>query len=83
MLGILFAILSLLVIAAWVAHRREVRGTVEGRRPVLTDDHLREILGGGSVDLPEAEPLDEEEIREAEDRFWEETEWDEPEEFHP
>ncbi len=83
MLGTLFAVLSVIVLIGWLVQRREVRETVEGRRPVVTDDHLREILDRGTVDVGEEEPLDEEEIREAEDEFWEGSEWEDPEAFHP
>lgn len=83
MLGILFAVLSVVVLAGWLVQRREVRETVEGRRPVVTDDTLREIMEHGSFEATEDEPLDEEEIREAEDEFWEGSEWDDPEAFHP
>ncbi|HEX7050636.1 MAG TPA: hypothetical protein VF188_10575 [Longimicrobiales bacterium] len=44
----------------------------------LTDDMIRQIEASGSLEVDE--PLDRDRIREAEERFWNET-WDEPEEW--
>jgi hypothetical protein len=80
MLTGLLTVLSVLVLAGWWIRRRHLRQTLRGRRPVATDDVLREIRDEASVNRAE-EGLDEEEIRQAEDRFWEEAEWDDPEEY--
>jgi hypothetical protein len=80
MLGTFFIILAAVVLAGGLMARTRIRRTVEGDAPVVTDEVLRRILEEGEVPPEEVDPLDEEEIREAEDRFWEE-EWDEPEEF--
>ncbi len=74
-----FVLLAAVVVLAGALARRKVRRTVEGELPVVTDETLRRILAEGSVETPEDPPLDEDAIREAEDRFWEER-WDEPEE---
>jgi len=78
-LAYLFLVLAATVVLAGVLSRRRVGRTVEGDRPVVSDEVLRKILEEGSVESEEEEPLDEESIREAEDRFWDES-WDEPEE---
>lgn len=83
MLGAVFAVLSVVVVLAWLERRRRIRDTVEGRRPVVTDEQLREILEDGAIEFDRPAELDEEEIREAEDRFWDEADWDPPEEYHP
>jgi hypothetical protein len=83
MLGVLFAVLSIVVLLGWIVRRREIRETVEGERPMVTDEVLRRILSEGELEVPEEEPLDEEEIRDAEDEFWDQTGWDDPEEFRP
>jgi hypothetical protein len=59
--------------------RRRIRDTVHGDVPVVTDEVMRRILEEGGPG-EEDEPLDEGEIREAEDRFWD-GEWDRPDEF--
>lgn len=75
----LFLVLAVVVVLAGVLSRRRVRRTVEGDQPVVSDEVLRRILEEGALESEEEEPLDEESIREAEDRFWDES-WDEPEE---
>lgn len=67
-LTLIFAVLAVLVAMAGLRKRREVReDTEEGRldEPWERDD----------------EPLDMDEIQREERRFWEESSWDEPEEF--
>lgn len=76
-LASLFLILAGVVVVAGVLARKKVRQTMEGERPVVSDEVLRRILEEGSVVPEEEEPLDEDAAREAEDRFWDET-WDEP-----
>lgn len=73
------AIAAALVILAGLAARRKIRRAVIGEAPVVTDEVLRRVLEEGSVDVTETdEPLDEDQIREAEDEFWT-SEWDDAE----
>lgn len=84
MLSELFIALSIVVLAIWWMRRRRLRQTVEGRRPVVSDELLEEILDRGTVRLdddPDEDELDEDAIREAEDRFWESSGWEDPEEY--
>jgi hypothetical protein len=53
---------------------------VDSRDPMTDDPVLREILSQKDGEPDPAPPLDEDEIREAEDQFWEE-EWDRPEDW--
>lgn len=78
-MGWLFAVLAAVVLIGGLAARRRTRRTVEGDRPVVTDEVMRRIVEEGSLAPDEDEPLDEDRIREEEDRFWSE-EWDRPEE---
>ena len=77
----LFAILAAIVLAAGFAARRRVRRSRVGDRPIVGDDVLRSILDDDDLraleesDPLQAEELDEDEIRRAEDEFWE-GEWD-------
>ena len=73
------AIAAALVILAGLTARRKIRRAVTGEAPVVTDEVLRRVLEEGSVDVTETdEPLDEDQIREAEDEFWT-SEWDDAE----
>lgn len=72
-IGGLFGTLALA--AAFVYWRRLRREVGSG---TLTDEQLRRIEEEGALELDE--PLDHEEISEAEERFWAES-WDEPEEW--
>ncbi len=80
MLGTLFVILAAVVLLGGLLRRRQVRRTVEGEEPVVTDELLRTLLDEAGRDEEESNPLDEDEIRRAEDEFWRQ-EWDEPEEW--
>lgn len=80
MLGTLFLILAVVVVAAALMARRRVDRTVKGDRPITGDPLLREILEEGEGWDDDEEPLDEERAREEEDRFWAE-EWDRPEDW--
>lgn len=70
-----------LAFAGLVRVRARLRAHVH-RRPVLDDDAVRSIVETGVFVSDEDEPLDLEQVREEERRFWEEEEWswDEPEE---
>lgn len=76
----LFILIGAIAFAGGLIARRRVRDAVKGDVPVVTDEVMRRILDEGDVPAPEDEPLDEDRIREAEDRFWSE-EWDRPEEL--
>lgn len=80
MLGTLFFLLAALVIVGGLLFRGRLRKSVDGRDPMTDDPLLREILSESGARGPEAEPLDEDAIREAEDEFWSQ-EWDEPEDW--
>jgi hypothetical protein len=71
--------IALAVVIAGALTRRAIFRTVRGEEPIITDEVLRRVLEGGSVEHPDAEgSLDEEQIRQAEDEFWSES-WDDPE----
>jgi hypothetical protein len=69
-----------LALAAAVRFRIRLRAHVE-RRPVLDDAAVRDIISHGVFVSDEDEPLDLDQVREEERRFWEEAEWDEAEEW--
>jgi hypothetical protein len=73
-LGTLIALLALLGGALYLLRLRDVRRGPGG----LSDDMIDRIESMGRLELDE--PLDLEQIRDEEVRFWEET-WDEPEEM--
>jgi hypothetical protein len=75
-LNLLALLIGILAAAAGIGM---VRRRWAERHGVLTDDDIRRIEEEGSVDVEE-EPLDLEDIRDEETRFWEES-WDEPEEW--
>jgi len=73
-----FGALAVLALAAGAtARRRAQRARHEGSG--ITDDDVRQIEQRGWLAREADEPLDLDEIREAEERFWEPT-WDRPEE---
>lgn len=79
MMGIWLAIAAILAVLAGSLARWRVTRTVSGKKPVVTDEVLRAVLEKGAVDLAEPdEPLDEKQIRRAEDDFWA-SEWEDPE----
>lgn len=71
-------VLTLLALAAGLLTRYRIRRRTSRDGVEVTDDVVRQIEHEGEVQTDEPEPLDREEIREEEDRFWEEY-WDEPE----
>ena len=75
MVGPVFLILTLVVAGAAVLNRRRIRDYIEGS--TLDDDMIRRIEQDGSVDLDD--PIDMDEVRLEEERFWSET-WDVPDE---
>jgi len=72
--GIVLAVIALLAGALYLLRLREVRG--EG--PSVTDDMIERIEAMGRAEMDD--PLDMEQIRDEEVRFWEES-FDEPEEL--
>lgn len=76
-MGVPAVILALLAIAGGVLYRNRVRDYVGRRRGVVDDDMIRRIESQGRVDVED--PLDLDEVRREEERFWSET-WDRPEE---
>jgi hypothetical protein len=73
--GLLIGVLAL---AAGLVYRSRLNEAIGSGQAVLSDDMIRQIEEGGSVELDE--PLDLDEIQEEEARFWEEP-WDEPDEW--
>ena len=72
-------VLALLVIAAGIVYRTRLHPRDGAGSDRLTDDMMRRIEAEGALDVEE--PLDMEQIREEEERFWEEEPWEEPEEL--
>ena len=75
-MGVPMFLLALLGAAAAIVMRRRIRDYVAGP-DVLDDDMIRRIEQEGVVEVEE--PLDLDEVREEEERFWSET-WDIPDE---
>jgi hypothetical protein len=71
-IGWLFGVGAVLVVAAWIGSRRRLKRLSDSE---LSDADLRRIEASGWVERDE--PLDLEEAEEEEERFWGET-WDEP-----
>lgn len=68
--------LGLLTLAVGFVVRSRIRNRTQGRE--LTDDDVARILHTGT--LEREEPLDLDQVNQAEERFWSET-WDEAEEY--
>lgn len=79
MSAVLWIVLALLVLAAGAAVRMRVRSATRREEVELDEEMIRRIEEEGRLETDEREPLDWDEIREEEDRFWSET-WDEPDE---
>lgn len=71
-------IIAVLAVLAAVLHWLRLRSYGVGR-PAVTDEVVRQIEEKGRVDVDE--PLDMDEIREEEERFWEDQPWEEPEQW--
>jgi hypothetical protein len=76
-MGLLYLLVGVLAVIAGVRLRSRGRS---GEHSRLTDDMIRQIESDGWLVAEADEPLDWEEIREEEERFFGET-WDEPEEL--
>jgi len=73
--GILFALLAC---AAGYLYRRRLKRNVN-TTSILNDDAIQHIETAGWIEVDE--PMDLEQIREEEARFWEESAWEEPDEL--
>lgn len=76
-MGLPLLALALLALAGGVVYRRRIRDYVGGARKGLDDDMIRHIEEQGRIEVEE--PLDLDEVRLEEERFWSES-WDTPEE---
>lgn len=76
-MGLSAVLLAVLAVAGGVLYRNRVRDYVGRSRGIVDDDVIRRIETHGRVDVEE--PLDLDEVRREEERFWSET-WDRPEE---
>lgn len=74
-----YGALAVLVLVAGYVYRTRL-GARGGAAGSLTDDMIRQIEEEGRLRLEHPEPLDLNEIREAEEQFWSES-WDEPDEY--
>lgn len=77
-LDLLFGFGALLILGAGLLVRWRIRESTRRAPPEVTDEALRRIVEEGVLRNDDPGPLDEEAIREEEDRFWSET-WDRPE----
>lgn len=75
-MGVPIFLLALLGAAAAIVTRRRIRDYVGGST-TLDDDMIRRIEQDGAIEVDE--PLDLDEVREEEERFWSES-WDIPDE---
>lgn len=75
MTGYLFVALAVLVAVVGWRVRDRLR---HNARSGMTDEIVHQIETLGRVDAEDVEPLDLEEVRAEEDKFWAQT-WDEPE----
>lgn len=80
MTGWIFAALSVLVLVAGAAARRRILRRTRPTANGLSDDDVRQIEEGGLLFREDDEPLDMDEIREEEERFWASESWDRAEE---
>lgn len=79
MIGIWLAAAAVVALIGGVVARVRVARTVSDNEPLVTDEVLRSLLEAGQVEVTDVdEPLDEEEIRRAEDEFWS-SEWEDAE----
>ena len=76
-LWMLVALLALAGAAAW--RKRSGRSGAMESGHLLDDELIRRIETEGSLEVDEPNDLDH--IREEEARFWEESAWDDPEEY--
>jgi hypothetical protein len=75
---LLFGVGAALLLGAGFLVRWRIRESTRRRVPEVTEETLRRIEEEGVLRNDDPGPLDEEAVREEEDRFWEES-WDRPE----
>ena len=80
MMTYLTLFLLMFLVAAGMSVLRRLRERIRLDPPVLDDDDVRRIEAQGSLYVELDEPLDPEQIRQAEERFWRED-WEDPEEY--
>lgn len=73
------AVGAVMLLIAGLAYRKRLQALAE--RELLTDDMIRQIEEDGRLHVEPPEPLDHQQIRMEEERFWEEAAWDEPDEL--
>jgi hypothetical protein len=71
--------LALLTIVAGTRYLILRSKQVRRRRFDLSDEEIRVLEMGGTLHVADDDPLDLSEIREEEDRFWKDEQWDEAE----
>lgn len=76
-MGLPLLLLALLAVAGGVVYRRRLGEYVGGRGDDLDDEMIHRIETEGTLDLED--PIDMDEVRLEEERFWSES-WDTPEE---
>ncbi len=75
----LWLFIALLVVLGGASVYRSLHDQRRAVEPELTDDVIRRLERGERIDAED--PLDVDQIREAEERFWEEERWDEADEW--
>jgi hypothetical protein len=74
------AALGALIVLAWIRRRRSLRERILEASSRVDDRAVEEIIRRGVLEVEGDEPLDLDEIAEAERAFWETEEWDRAEE---
>ncbi|HSM03490.1 MAG TPA: hypothetical protein VK858_02665 [Longimicrobiales bacterium] len=74
------AAVGAVLVLAWVRRRRVLRERIQQASASLDDRAVEEIIHRGVLEVEGDEPLDLDEIAEAERAFWETEEWDPAEE---
>ena len=72
--------LGALIVWAWLRRRRALRDRIDRAALRVDDRAVEQILQRGVLEMPEDEPLDLDEIAQAERDFWATEEWDPAEE---
>ena len=74
------AALGAVIVLAWIRRRRSLRERIQEASSRVDDRAVEEIIRRGVLEMEGDEPLDLDEIAEAERAFWETEEWDRAEE---
>lgn len=72
-------LIAIVGIIAILRNRRRLDAYRASDAPMLTDEQIRQVEERGWIDYEE--PIDYEGVEDEEARFWEESSWDEPDEF--